>query len=65
MPTDTPRAGWRVRDWCRAVSIARSTYYALRDDLRPSAVHVGAMRIIVEAPSDWLRRVGTERREAA
>lgn len=59
-PATIDRAGWRVREWCRAVGIARSTYYALVGGARPHAVHVGRMRIIVESPAGWLRRVGRD-----
>ncbi len=63
MDTTTPthdRAGWRIRDWCRAVSIARSTYYTVDADAAPTSVIVGRMHIITESPAEWLRRVGRE-----
>jgi hypothetical protein len=67
MNTTTPidRAGWRIRDWTRAVGIARSTYYML-GDIAPRAIKIGRMHIIRESPADWLRRVGrdVERRAA-
>ena len=52
------RAGWRVRQWCEAVGIAKSTYYALPPHLAPESVTVGRSRIIKERPADWLCRVG-------
>jgi hypothetical protein len=64
-PDTVTRAGWRIRNWTRAVGIARSTYYVL-GDIAPSAITVGRMHIITESPADWLRRVGrdVERRAA-
>jgi hypothetical protein len=56
------RAGWRVREWCRELGIARSTYYALGPEYAPTAVHVGVMHIITESPRDWLARVGKARK---
>jgi hypothetical protein len=64
-PATADRAGWRIRDWTRAVGIARSTYYML-GDIAPRAIKIGRMHIIRESPADWLRRVGrdVERRAA-
>lgn len=53
------KAGWRISEWCAAVGIARSTFYTLTGERAPASVTVGAMHIIMEAPKDWLRRVGT------
>lgn len=59
------KAGWRIGEWCPAVGIARSTFYTLTGERAPESVKVGSMHIIVEAPSDWLRRVGTDQPKAA
>lgn len=52
------RAGWRVRDFCAATSLARSTFYALPAEQRPRTIHIGKRRVVVEPPSAWLARVG-------
>ena len=52
------RAGYRLRDWCSFVSIARSTFYTLPPEKQPKSVSVGRRRIIVESPVAWLARVG-------
>jgi hypothetical protein len=68
MPTTTTthdRAGWRIREWCRAAGVSRSYYYDLPQSLAPAAITLGRrLHIIIESPADWLRRVGTERRAA-
>ena len=55
----TEKAGWRISEWCPAVGIARSTFYTLSGERAPESVLVGSMHIVLEAPQDWLRRVGT------
>ncbi len=60
-PNSLDRAGWRIREWVRAVGIARSTYYALPADRAPSAVIVGGAHIVTESPAEWLQRVGKQR----
>jgi hypothetical protein len=52
-----PTAGYAVRTWAPAAGISRALYYTLPDDLRPRSVTVGARRIIIEAPADWLKRI--------
>lgn len=56
----TDRAGWRIREWCRAVGGCRSWYYTLRGEMAPRALTVGRMHVIVEPPGEWLRRVGRD-----
>lgn len=55
---EPPRAGWRVVPWCDAVSISRGVFYSLPETAQPRSVLIRGMRIVVEAPSEWLRRVG-------
>lgn len=59
------KAGWRIREWCRSVGIARSTYYALDESSAPRTVVIGRMVIIVEQPGEWLQRVSAAQRAAA
>lgn len=58
--SETPRVGWSVNAWCRAVGIARPTFYNLPDDQKPLSAKVGKRRIIVDAPQDFLKRRATE-----
>ena len=57
-PLTNERAGWAVRQWCAATSISRSTLYALPPETQPRSITFGRRRIVVEAPVDWLQRVG-------
>ena len=52
------RIGWRISQFCRAAGIGRSTFYALPKEQKPRSVKMGRSRIIVEAPTVWLRRIG-------
>ena len=51
------KAGFTVEEWCDAVTISRSAFYMLADNLRPAQVKVGHRRIIVESPDAYLRRL--------
>lgn len=57
------RAGWSVKDWCRACSISRTTLYGL--DEPPASVLLGRKRIITESPAAFLARIASEQTEAA
>jgi len=56
---DVKREVWRLSDWREAAGgMANATYHALAPAMKPQSVKVGNMRLILEAPKDWARRVG-------
>ena len=62
---DEVKAGWRISDWCKTVSISRARFYTLGAGLRPASVKVGRMHIIIEAPIDWLARISNGEQSCA
>lgn len=57
------RVGWKLARYCEATGMSRSYIYALPEQQQPYSVKLGKRRVIVEAPADWLRRIGTDGRE--
>ena len=55
------KAGWRLNEWLRDVGFGRSKYYSLPLDLQPRCVKVGALRLIVEPPAEYLARLASNR----
>lgn len=53
--TTSQACAYRVADWCKAVTLPRCTFYLLPDP--PATIKVGARRIVIESPADWLARV--------
>ena len=51
------KVGYAIRDWCRAVGVGKSTFYAWPAELRPLTAKVGARRIILEQPAQYLLRI--------
>lgn len=49
------RAAWSVPEWCAALGLGRSTYYTLTTP--PQSIKIGKRHLIVEAPSDYARRI--------
>lgn len=55
---NTPRAGWRLSQYCEATGLSRSYIYALSKEQQPRSIKIGKRRVITEAPADWLQRIG-------
>ena len=49
--------GFRPGPWASAIGISRTTFYALPSELRPRSITLGAARIIVESPAEYLARI--------
>lgn len=54
--TEPERAAWKIPEWCRALSISRSTLYALPPEKQPASQTIGRRRVITESPRDYLKR---------
>jgi len=54
---DVPVVAWPLDQWLASTSSARSSYYEWDPETRPKTVRVGRRRLVVESPSDWLRRM--------
>lgn len=57
-PTDNRRnipAGWGIREWCKATSISRASFYLLAH--KPRKVKLGRRTIVIESPQDYLQRI--------
>ena len=52
------RAGWKLNTFCEAAGLSRSYIYMLPEPQRPHSVKVGKRRVIIEPPTDWLKRIG-------
>ena len=50
-------AGYAIARWAPAAGISKALFYTLPDNVRPRSVTVGARRIIIESPADWLKRI--------
>lgn len=61
---DETKLGWRVPEWCAAVSISRALVYELIADDRISSVKLGAARIITTSPRDFLHSLAEEKQAA-
>ena len=48
------KVGWRVSEWATAVGFCRATVYNLLAEGRLRSVKVGAARIILTPPADFL-----------
>jgi excisionase family DNA binding protein len=48
------KVGWRVSEWANAVGLCRATVYNLLAEGRLRSVKLGAARIILTPPSDFL-----------
>ena len=53
-PKQSDKFGWRVREWCAAVGISRSTVYRLMAADALNSVTVGKTRIILTHPREFL-----------
>ena len=51
------RAGWAVAEFCEAVGIKRTYFYALPPEIAPRRIKLGRRTIVTEAPSAWVARV--------
>ena len=54
--TATP-AGRSISEFAQQVGIARATFYLLDQEHKPLSVKIGKRVIVIEPPSDWLRRM--------
>jgi len=62
IPAPSPAEGpitWKLPGFCRAANVSVPMVYKLPAEQQPRSVYIGAARIVVESPPDWLRRVGT------
>jgi predicted DNA-binding transcriptional regulator AlpA len=52
--------GYTIEEFCAAVGISRSCYYALPPDQRPFEKRIGPRRIIIsrQAADEWMGRNG-------
>ena len=64
MRTKPSKAGWRVGEYAEAIGLGRSTLYELPAPMQPHSVKFGAVRIITEEPSAYLRRIAAAQGEA-
>jgi hypothetical protein len=55
-----PKAGWNIDEWCDEVGIARNTYDAIPDALKPKRIKLSTARVgrvlIYETPKEYLER---------
>ena len=51
-----PRIAWKVSEWCRLVSVCRSTCHNLRHAGAIESVKVGTTRLITTAPQDFIKK---------
>ena len=61
MDTNTTgsKSGWNILDWCREAGFSKSTYYNLEGEGKaPRSVKIRRRRLIIEAPADYLNRIG-------
>ena len=54
MATDVEKVGWRTREWARAVGVSRSYACQLIAEQKIRSVKIGAMRIVVTSPAEYL-----------
>jgi hypothetical protein len=56
LPALVPKVGWRVSEWCNAISCATSSFYNFldRDPDLIKTVKVGRMTIILTPPEQYL-----------
>jgi len=54
---EAPQAGWLITEWVQQTRIARATFYNLPEGFKPATVKVGKRVIVLESPTDWLRRM--------
>ena len=62
MANRNSRAGWRLNAWLAEVDFSRTKYYQLPEELKPPSVDLDGMRIILEAPRAYLRRIAAAQR---
>jgi len=65
VPHKPNKAGFAIKEWCSAVGIAVSTYYALSAEQRPRSVRLHGRVIVIESPADYLARLAAEQSIAA
>jgi hypothetical protein len=56
----TPRVGWRPKRWADEADLSRSKTYQLIKDGTIKAVKVGAARIIITPPAEYLASKAVE-----
>lgn len=56
--TTTDRAGWPVEAWAREAGLSRATVYKILPELK--TCKVGAKRLILESPREYLSRKAAE-----
>jgi hypothetical protein len=59
------KAGWRPKMWAQDVNISRAKTYQLINDGSIETVKIGAARIIVTSPADYLRSLAKQSPKAA
>jgi hypothetical protein len=55
--------GWRIPEWCSAISISRASFYLLRHP--PGCVKIGARTVVIESPAEYLNRLAEQQKGAA
>lgn len=58
------KAGWRFGEYADAIGLGRSTLYELPASMQPASVKFGSVRIIIEEPGAYLRRIAATQGEA-
>ncbi len=55
------KAGFNIKEWCKAVGIGRSSLYVLQGNLRPRMAKIGKRNIVVESPREYLDRIAAQK----
>jgi hypothetical protein len=56
--TAEAQRNWRPKPWCFDAGIGLATLYALPPEKQPRSIKVGNVRLIIESPREWARRIG-------
>lgn len=51
------RAGYSVEEWCFALGIGRTSFYAMGANIAPKRIKIGKRSIVIEPPGAWAARV--------
>ena len=55
--TSQAKVGWRPTEWADAVGLCRASIYNLLADGSIDSVKIGAARVIITSPADYLARL--------
>ena len=63
MRGESQKAGWQMGEYAYLVGFGRSKLYTLPSELQPKSVYVGARRVIIEPPREYLDRLAATQAE--